>query len=459
MESILIRALQLIASLLLLVVIHEMGHFLFARLSGTRVERFYLFFHPWFSLMRMKRINGKWEFNFLSKNPPKHWENHPENTLWGLGWLPLGGYCSIAGMVDETKTTKDLASEPQPWEFRTKSAGQRLLIMAGGVLFNFLLALLLYGMILNVWGKSYIPMQSVSLGMEFSEPALQAGFQDGDILLSADGVQIEQFNDESFRRIVEAETVEVLRNGQPASVSIPTDFMQQLMAAGQGFAAMRFPIVVKEVMPSMPGAKAGLMVGDSLVAVQGQSTESFSDFVKVLDNYADSTVVIDLYREQRLMQLTVAVDSNAMIGFAVRMPAEIYPLKRIEYTFWQSLPAGVQLAWSKLTGYAGDMKYVFTKEGAKSLGGFAAIGSLFPAQWNWRLFWETTAFLSIILAFMNILPIPGLDGGHILFLLVEVVTRRKPSEKFLEVAQTVGMILLFALLIYANGNDLFRLLF
>lgn len=459
METFLIRALQLIASLSILIVIHEFGHFLFARLSGTRVERFYLFFNPGFSLMRFKKVNGKIEFDFLSKNEPEHWKNYPESTVWGLGWLPLGGYCSISGMVDETQSLEDLAAEPQPWEFRTKKPFPRLMIMAGGVLFNFILALMLYSMILGIWGKSYLPVQNVPLGMDFSAPAHQAGFQDGDILLSADDFNIEQFNDESFRAVVEATQVKVLRQGDTAIVNIPDDFMQQLMAAKQGFASFRFPAVIKDLMPKSPGQKAGLLAGDSLVAIQGIPTVTFTDFATTIKQFKDSTVTISYYRQGVAGQALVALDSTAMVGFSAMMPFDLYETKDIAYNFWQSIPAGVQLAWSKLSGYAGDMKYVFTKEGAQSLGGFGAIAGMFPAQWNWRVFWETTAFLSVVLAFMNILPIPGLDGGHILFLLVEWISGRKPSDKFLERAQTVGMILLFALLIYANGNDLIRWLF
>lgn len=459
METFLIRALQLIASLSILIVIHEFGHFLFARLSGTRVERFYLFFNPGFSLMRFKKVNGKIEFDFLSKNEPEHWKNYPESTVWGLGWLPLGGYCSISGMVDETQSLEDLAAEPQPWEFRTKKPFPRLMIMAGGVLFNFILALMLYSMILGIWGKSYLPVQNVPLGMDFSAPAHQAGFQDGDILLSADDFNIEQFNDESFRAVVEASQVKVLRQGDTAVVNIPDDFMQQLMAAKQGFASFRFPAVIKDLMPKSPGQKAGLLAGDSLVAIQGIPTVTFTDFATTIKQFKDSTVTISYYRQGVAGQAIVALDSTAMVGFSAMMPFDLYETKDIAYNFWQSIPAGVQLAWSKLSGYAGDMKYVFTKEGAQSLGGFGAIAGMFPAQWNWRVFWETTAFLSVVLAFMNILPIPGLDGGHILFLLVEWISGRKPSDKFLERAQTVGMILLFALLIYANGNDLIRWLF
>ncbi len=459
MEVFLIRTLQLIACLSILIIVHEFGHFLFARLSGTRVERFYLFFNPGFSLMRCKKINGRLEFDFLSKNEPEHWKDYPESTVWGLGWLPLGGYCSISGMVDETQSLNDLAAEPQPWEFRTKKPFPRLMIMAGGVLFNLLLAFVLYAMVLFVWGKSYLPLQEMPLGMDYSQPAKEAGFQDGDILLSADDFQIVQFNDESFRAVVEAREVKVLRNGDTAIVRIPEHFMQTLMAAKQGFASYRMPSVVKMVLPDSPAALAGLQEGDSLVAIQGVLTPTFDDFASRLQLFKDSLVDIEFYRDGETLQVQAQLDSTAKLGFMAKNPTEIYPVRKISYSFWQSLPAGVQLAWSKLSGYSSDMKYVFTKEGAQSLGGFGAIAQMFPKQWNWRIFWETTAFLAVVLAFMNILPIPGLDGGHILFLLVEIVTGRKPSDKFLEKAQTVGMFLLILLLIYANGNDLIRWLF
>ncbi|MDD3431555.1 MAG: M50 family metallopeptidase, partial [Bacteroidales bacterium] len=250
-----------------------------------------------------------------------------------------------------------------------------------------------------------------------------------------------------------------LREGQEVEISVPEDFMQQLLSAKQGFAAFRFPTVVKTVMPGSPGDKAGLLPGDSIVGFNSILTESFTDFTSLLSQYGDSSILLSYYRAGNPGNMLIHLDSAAKIGFELKPPADIYPLKHIDYSFFASIPAGIKLGLGKLTGYAGDMKYVFTKEGAKSLGGFAAIGSLFPPSWNWKIFWETTAFLSIILAFMNILPIPGLDGGHIFFLLFEVVSRRKPNEKFMEYAQMVGMIILLALLIFANGNDLFRWLF
>ncbi len=456
MSPFFIKLLQLIASLSILIVIHEFGHLLFAKWSKTRVESFYLFFNPGFSLFRMKRINGKMEFSFLSKNPPEHWKNYPETTMWGIGWVPLGGYCSIAGMIDETKDASQLASEPQPWEFRTKSAGWRLLIMAGGVLFNFLLALLLYAAILNIWGERYVPAHEVSMGMVYAPVAQEMGFRDGDILWSADGVDFEQYDEKALRTMAEARIVTVKRDGELFDIEMPDDFMQRLMAAREGFAGYRYPTVVHDVTPDSPGSRAGLMAGDSIVAIQGIPTPTFDILTETLQQFPDSVIGITIYRDGVPMTLTAELDSTARIGFHASSWTMIYPIKSAHYNLFASIPAGIRKGVETLKGYVGDFKYVFTKEGAQNLGGFGTIGGLFPSVWNWEVFWSTTAFLSIILAFMNILPIPGLDGGHILFLLVEVVTRRKPSDKFLERAQMVGMIILLLLLVYANGNDLLR---
>ena len=456
MSPFLIKTIQLILSLSILIVIHEFGHLLFAKWSKTRVESFYLFFNPGFSLFRMKRIGGKMEFSFLSKNPPEHWKDYPETTMWGIGWVPLGGYCSIAGMIDETKDAGDLAAEPQPWEFRTKSAAWRLLIMAGGVLFNFILALLLYTAILNIYGETYLPAHEVTMGMSYAPVAQEMGFRDGDILWAADGVDIERYDENALRRMAEARVVTVRRDGDLVDLNMPDDFMQRLMAARQGFAGYRYPTVVDRVEPSSPGALAGLMPGDSLVAVQGIAAPAFDEFSALLRSYADSTVCVTLYRDGEEKNLTAALDSTGRLGFYAKSWTQIYRLSSVHYNVFEAIPAGIKRGVATLKGYVGDFKYLFTKEGAQNLGGFGSIGGLFPSVWHWESFWETTAFLSIILAFMNILPIPGLDGGHILFLLVEVVTRRKPSDKFLERAQTVGLIILLLLLVYANGNDLIR---
>jgi regulator of sigma E protease len=360
-------------------------------------------------------------------------------------------------MIDESMNKEQMAEPEKPWEFRTKSAGQRLLIMAAGVILNFILALFIYSAVLKVWGDEYLPIETV--GMDFSPAAHSAGFKDGDRILSVDGVKLERFNDVAMRAIVNGHNTVVIRDGKEAIVKVPQDFMTKILAGKQGFASLRFPAVIKEVVKKSPAEKAGLLSGDSLTDIQGKKVATFADFVETLAKYKNDIVQVTYYRNGVVKTVAIHPDKEGKLGFSAKLPTDLFPTKKIEYSLTASIPAGIHKGIGKLTGYTSDMKYVFTKEGAKSLGGFGAIGSLFPAQWDWKIFWETTAFLSIILAFMNILPIPALDGGHIMFLFYEIITRRKPSDKFMEYAQMTGMFILFALLIYANGNDLFRLIF
>ena len=453
METFLIRALQLVLSLSLLVIIHEMGHFLFARLFKTRVEKFCLFFDPWFTLFKFKPKNSE--------------------TEYGIGWLPLGGYVKISGMIDESMDLEQMKQPPQPWEFRSKPAWQRLLIMVGGVLFNFLLALFIYSMILFAWGDTYIPVQKAPLGMDFNETMHQAGFQDGDVLISADGVPFERMGADLLMGIVDARQVTVLRDDKEASVYIPDGMMDRLLADSTRFADFRIPFVVDSLAAQGPAALAGLQPGDSITQLDGRNIAYF-DFKEEMMKRQQTLAAApsdSLSQALRSIQLTyvrqgvtdtlsLSVDSAFTMGvFAVAQTDRLLPVVQKDYGFFASFPAGVKLGVETLEGYVGQMKYLFSKEGAKQLGGFGAIGSIFPATWDWHQFWYMTAFLSIILAFMNILPIPALDGGHVLFLIYEIVARRKPSDKFMERAQMVGMFLLFALLIWANLNDVIRFLF
>ncbi|MDL2299477.1 RIP metalloprotease RseP [Bacteroides sp. OttesenSCG-928-E20] len=450
METFLIRALQLIMSLSILVVIHECGHFFFARLFKIRVEKFCLFFDPWFSLFKYK---------------PKKSE-----TEYAVGWLPLGGYVKISGMIDESMDTEQMKQPAQPWEFRAKPAWQRLLVMVAGVVFNFILALFIYSMILFAWGDSYIPIQEAKLGMQFNETAKEVGFRDGDIPLSADGKEFVRYDADMLRMVADAREVTVLRNGAKASVYIPEDMMQRLMADSIRFASHRFPFVVDSILPNSPALAAGLQRGDSIVAVNNLLVPAYYDFsdamaalqktAKVINNDSLHYVKLDYYRNGELLSTTAETDSVFKLGiFPLGNTSRLLPVVHVKYSFLESFPAGAALGVKTLKGYVGDMKYVFSKEGAKQLGGFGTIGSIFPAQWDWHAFWYMTAFLSIILAFMNILPIPALDGGHVLFLLYEIVARRKPSDKFMEYAQITGMLLLFGLLIWANFNDVLRFFF
>ena len=443
METFLVKALQLILSLSILVLVHEFGHFIFARIFKVRVEKFYLFFDPWFSIFKFKPKNS--------------------DTEYGVGWLPLGGYCKISGRIDESMDKEAMAQPPKPYEFRSKPAGQRLMIMVAGVLFNFLLALFIYSMVLFTWGDTFLPLKNVKAGMDYSETFHNVGFQDGDILLKADDTELERFGEDCFRRVLNAQTVTVLRGGVETVIPIPEDMAQRVMRDKKGFASYRFPMVVRELGKTesgeSPAAVAGLQPGDSIVSINGIVTPSFYEVGEVLAQNKDKDVLVGFYRAGIPQTLTLHTDTAGKMGIYSVSPFDMYQTVTRKYGFFESFPAGVMLGVNTLKGYVSDMKYVFTKEGASSLGGFGTIGSLFPAEWDWHSFWMKTAFLSIILAFMNILPIPALDGGHVMFLLYEVIARRKPSDKFLEYAQVTGMFLLFALLIYANGNDIFRFFF
>ena len=447
METFLIRALQLMMSLSLLVIIHEGGHFFFAKLFKVRVTKFYLFFDPWFSLFKFKPKNSE--------------------TEYGVGWLPLGGYVQIAGMVDETQNSEDLNHPVEDWEFRAKPAWQRLLIMVGGVMMNFLLALFIYSMILFKWGDQYVALQDMTHGMEFNERAEEIGFCDGDILLSVDDKPLERFDVDMLRAITEARTVKVNRQGEEVEIFLPEISLLDVAKDYPPFVEPLIPNVVDSVIVGMPFEQAGIRKGDELLAVNGKVINSWNTFLNTMaqlketaeaenKNKAELTLVYS--RDGICDTVSLKTDTLFMVGVTSKALAD-YKVTELEYGFFESFPAGVALGVNTLKGYVNDMKYVFTKEGAKSVGGFGTIGSIFPKVWDWHRFWEMTAFLSIILAFMNILPIPALDGGHVLFLLYEIIARRKPSDKFMEYAQMAGMILLFALLIWANFNDVVRFLF
>ena len=367
METFLIRALQLIMSLSLLVIVHEGGHFLFARLFKVRVEKFCLFFDPWFTLFKFK---------------PKK-----SDTEYAVGWLPLGGYVKIAGMIDESMDTEQMKQPEQPWEFRSKPAWQRLLIMVGGVLFNFLLALFIYSMILFAWGDQYIKVQEAPLGMEFNETAKAVGFQDGDILLSADGVPFERYDGDMLSQIADAREVSVIRNGAKASVYIPEDLMQRLLADSVRFASYRFPYVIDSVMVNSPAAQAGIQAGDSIIALNGTPI-SFSDFKEAMaerkkneatllkDSIDPRLITLTYVRNGATDTLSMRVDSAYLMGVTACLVTDrLLPMVKKEYAFFESFPAGVSLGVKTLKGYVGNMKYLFSKEGAKQLGGFGTIGS------------------------------------------------------------------------------------
>lgn len=367
-------------------------------------------------------------------------------------------------MIDESMDTEQMQQPMQPWEFRAKPAWQRLLIMIGGVLFNFILALFIYSMILFTWGDEYVPVQKAPLGMEFNETAKAIGFRDGDVLISADGVPFERYGGDMLTSVVDARQVTVRRDGQEVSVYIPENFMERLLADSVRFASFRYPYVIDSICANRPAALAGLQAGDSIMQLDGKNIAYFDFKEEMLRRQkADSAshyITLTYARAGVIDTITFATDSIYEIGAVVRTATnQLLPVVKKEYSFLASFPAGAALGVQTLKGYVGQMKYLFSKEGAKQLGGFGTIGSIFPATWDWHQFWYMTAFLSIILAFMNILPIPALDGGHVLFLIYEIVARRKPSDKFMERAQMVGMFLLFGLLLWANFNDILRFLF
>ena len=456
METFLIKAAQLIVAFAILVIIHEFGHYIFSRIFGVKVEKFYLFFNPWFTLYKYKP----------KKPAPKLGEEEKmtwRDTEYGIGWVPLGGYCKIAGMIDESMDTEQMKQPAKPWEFRSKPAWQRLLIMVGGVLFNFILAIIIYTGIVFAWGEKYIPFRNATEGMMYSETAHKVGFVDGDIPLAADGKELTYYSGDELLKMLDAKVVTVLRNKcDTVNINIPDGFIftaNKEAEEGNLFMAYRLPVVISDLQPGMGAVKAGLMKSDSIVSINGVSTPSFDIFKAELDKNPDKDVTIGFVRNGKPMESKVAVDAAGKIGIMLTPLTDIYRTVTREYSIFASIPRGIELGVEKLTSYVSQMKYVFTREGAKNLGGFGAIGNIFPESWNWEQFWSITAFLSVILAFMNILPIPALDGGHVLFLLVEIITRRQPSEKFLEYAQMAGMAFLFALLLFANGNDIYRFFF
>ena len=443
----------------LLVLLHEGGHFFFSKLFGVRVEKFYLFFDWKFSLFKFKPKNS--------------------DTEYGIGWIPLGGYCKIAGMIDESFDTEQMKQPVQNYEFRAKPSWQRLLIMIGGVLVNFLLALFIYAQILFWWGDTYIPVKDMTLGMKFNQEAKSYGFRDGDILVGTDTKAFKDFSADLYRDISEAHRVDIIRDGKPMSITLPGDLnLLGMLKADPAFVRPLMPAQIDSVLPDTPAAKIGLKKGDKIVSLNGAPVDSYNEFVDQLgrrqdllatattaaDSLKARTVVI-VYQHANSQGLTansqtdtteVVLTPELKLGFTIKALADIYKPTTVEYDFLESIPAGIKYGWHVLTSYVDDMKYVFSAEGAKSLGGFGAIGSLFPPMWDWYMFWKMTAFLSIILAFMNILPIPALDGGHVLFLLYEMITRRKPSENFMIKAEYVGFGILILLMVVANLNDILR---
>lgn len=484
MDTFLIKAVQLILAFAILVIIHEFGHFFFARIFGVRVEKFYIFFNPWTEIFKWKP-NCYWGFFGRTRRvkgatsdagEPEDGSadaGHTRSGFWkdteyGVGWLPVGGYCKIAGMIDESMDREQMKQPAKPWEFRSKPAWQRLLIMVAGVLFNFLLAILIYAGLVYATGEKYVPFSEARMGMTYSDAARSIGFHDGDIPLNADGEPL-GMPSEARMQMVQAREVKVLRDGRDTvTIKVPEKFIFRLDEEQKrgdqavNFMAYRIPVQVTQVVAGEGADKAGMRVGDRIVAIDSVPTPTLDRFFEVLPGHDNATVTLTLLRRNGnvtdTVRTPVALNGSSKMGIGLEVdPAAFYKYEEKRYGLLESVPRGVEMGTEKLTSYAKSMKLVFTKEGAKSVGGFGAIGSIFPERWDWIAFWNIAAFLSVALAFMNILPIPALDGGHVLFLLYEVIFRRKPSEKFLEWAQMIGLGLLILLLVYANGMDIIRL--
>ncbi len=455
MEVFFIRALQLILCFSILIVLHEGGHFFFAKLFKIRVEKFCLFFDPWFTPLKFK---------------PKH-----SDTTYCLGWLPLGGYVKIAGMIDESMDKEQMRQPVKPWEFRAKPAWQRLFVMIGGVLVNFILAFIIYSAVLFTWGETYIPMKNITHGFKYNEQAQLLGFRDGDIPLKTERQTFEKFDGNVYRDISEAHSVSVLRNNKEVTIALPGNLnMLEMIKQQPRFLEPLIPSLVDSVVPQSPAAKAGVMKGDKVLGFNGKSLMTVNDFNVIrgtMDDVLQSATKADSARLRKASlivehanhttdTLALMLNTDYTLGITWHNPmVNEYQSVTRNFGLIESVPAGITHGWKVLVGYVDDLKYLFTSDGAKSVGSFGAIGSLFPTSWDWYRFWELTAFISLMLAFMNILPIPALDGGHVLFLLFEVITRRKPSDKFMECAQTIGMTLLLLLMAYAIFNDFRNFLF
>ena len=477
MSPFLIRTLEFILAITILVALHEGGHFFFSKLFGVRVNKFYVFFDYKFKLFSTKF--GWWR-KLRGLPPAKKREDGTyeyEGTEYGIGWIPLGGYCQIEGMIDETQHDVEKLKEPaQPWEFRSKPTWQRLLIMIGGVLVNFILALVIYCAVFFAWGEDYIAVKDMPYGMKFNEDAKALGFKDHDILTGckeADGETIEfrEFGAQMFRDIAAAKSVSVIRDGKKVEIATPGDLSLLTMLKSEPVFCRPFvPAEIDTVLADTPAAKAGIKKGDKIVALGDKPIDSWNtftyetgrmtDMLTDCNTKADSVKVLTkqvvLQRGNSTDTVTVTFDNEARLGVGMTTIANYAKVTHIEHDLLSCIPAGCGYAINMLSGYVSDLKYVATKEGAKSLGGFGAIGSMFPPVWDWYMFWMMTAFLSIILAFMNILPIPALDGGHVMFLLYEMIFRRKPGLNFMVRAEYIGMGILLLLMVVANLNDILR---
>lgn len=439
---ILIKIVQFLMSLSILVIIHELGHFFFAKLFKTRVEKFYLFFDPWFSLFKFKK----------------------GETEYGVGWLPLGGYVKISGMIDESMDREQMKQPAQTFEFRSKPSWQRLLIMTGGVVFNFILAMLIYILVLFGWGETYLPTSNAKYGIVTDSTGHAIGLKNGDKILTVDNQHIENFLQITPDIVLNGrKSIQVQREGEVVNIEIPSTYIPALLK-GKGQIEPRRPFgpfVISQFSKDSPAKSAGMSAHDEILGIDGTRFNYYDEFQNYLANHKSTTVTLNILRARDTIDLSVTPTEQGLLGvYDNRTISDIFELATLRYGFFESIPAGLTKGFKTIGDYLKQFKLIFSRhtKAYESLGGFITIGSIFPGIWDWQVFWNLTAFLSIILAIMNILPIPALDGGHVMFLLYEVVTGRKPSDKFLENAQIVGMVILFSLLIFANGNDVLKLI-
>jgi regulator of sigma E protease len=438
--DIFIKIIQLLLSLSILVIFHEMGHFVAAKIFKTRVEKFYLFFNPWFSIFKFKK-------NY---------------TEYGLGWLPLGGYVKISGMIDESLDKKQLKKPPQPWEFRSKPAWQRLIIMLGGVTVNVLLAIAIYIIILFTWGEQYLPTTEANkYGIVCDSLAMEMGLQNGDKIITIDNEPVEDFLKIPLKLILdEGKTIQITRNGIPMEIQVPQGFIGKLIKhKSPDFIFIRFPFEVGDFRKGSPAKEAGLIIDDKIIGLNDKSMIYFDEFYNEIQKHKNEEISVLVLRNSDTLNINVNVPEEGLIGVYPKSLDNYFTYNEINYSFFEAIPAGIIKAYDGIGSYLKQLKLLFSSEvkAYESIGGFITIGSIFPSTWDWEHFWKLTAFLSIMLAILNLLPIPALDGGHVLFLLYEIISRRKPSDKFMEYAQIVGMVILFSLLIFANGNDIIKL--
>ena len=486
--DILIKILQFILSLSILIIVHEFGHFFFARLFKMRVDKFYMFFNPYRSIVKFKKINGTWKVKWFSHNdkstrikldengievrdkkgrtqaelipidelPDDNWNKYPETTEWGLGWLPFGGYCKISGMIDESMNMEQLKQAPQPFEFRAKPAWQRLFVMIGGVLFNIILAIAIYWGILFTWGESYIANRDVKNGISCSPLAKEIGFMNGDKILNLDGDTIENFDEIPIKIIRNrVKNVEIERKGETLIIPIPDTCISQMLK-NRDFISPRIKFIVSSFQEESPAQEAGFEANDRVIAIDSQNVEYFDEAGPLLYENKSKTIDITIVRGNDTLVLATQISEFGKIGVGLHDPT--LKITHLSYGFFEAFPAGINKGIKGIKDYIKDLGLIFSPKtkAYESLGSFIAIGNIFPSWWSWEKFWKLTALLSIMLAVLNILPIPALDGGHTMFVLYEIIFRRKPSDKFLEYAQMVGLVILLCLMMFAIGNDIFN---